>query len=220
MGKFAFWPSAAVLPLSATLLLGMCARAGDRDMTTHRLELEAFDQLEVASALAVTVHLGEAARGEIRGSAGEIGRVQVRQEGGRLRLDLGRGVDLMGGIEVELWTPTLKELELSGATRAVVGELAADELDLDISGAGHATLKGHVGRLTLDLSGAAALEARECRIDRAEVDLSGASRAELTVLKELSADCSGASQLDYWGQPIMKSLDSSGAASVRSRDAQ
>ena len=215
MGKF------VVLPLSAALLLGMCARANDREeQGTRSLTLQAFDQLEVASALSVTVHLGEAARGEIRGRAGEIEKVQVRQEGGRLMLDLGRGADLKGGIEIELWTTSLKELELSGATRADVGGLAAEELDLDVSGAGHAILKGHVGHLTLDLSGAASLEARECRIDRAEVDLSGASQAELTVLKELSADCSGASQLDYWGQPVMKSLDSSGASSVRSRDAR
>ena len=202
----------------ATLLAGMCAQVGSQEEGARPLALAAFDQVEASSALVLVIHVGEPARGLISGPADEIARVRVRQTGGQLSLDLGKGWDLKGEIRVELWTPALKELELSGATRAEVTGLQDGTLGLDISGASRASLAGQLEGLDLELSGAAALEARDCPAQRADVELSGASRARITVRKELSAECSGASSLEYWGRPVLKSMDSTGASTVKSRD--
>jgi hypothetical protein len=52
-------------------------------------------------------------------------------------------------------------------------------------------------------------------VDNAFVDLSGASRASLDIEGRLDVDLSGASLLEYKGNPSLGEIDLSGASSIR-----
>ena len=51
-------------------------------------------------------------------------------------------------------------------------------------------------------------------VEDADVEVSGASRATVYVTGRLDVDASGASRVDYLGDPILGRIDTSGASSV------
>jgi hypothetical protein len=212
------WKTVLLL-IPVGLALSMCASAGLRgsgQKASRSLQVSDFDQLSVSSMLQVTLHLGQAPQGRIEGDDNVIGLVKVNQDGKRLSLEMEREVDTRMPLKVELWTGTLKELGLSGASRITVEGLTGGSLDLDASGASQVVLEGKLDLLSLDLSGASSLQGRTCRVQRADLELSGAANADLVILAEMDAECSGASHLDYRGQPKVISMENSGAATITS----
>jgi hypothetical protein len=122
-------------------------------------------------------------------------------------------------LKVEIWMPELKALTLSGAANLEAENLALPALQLSLSGASEARISGHVDVLTADLSGASELKARQCTVKEAKLDLSGASEGELDVREQVTADCSGASDLDLWGDPPQRNVECSGASDVQIHEA-
>jgi hypothetical protein len=104
--------------------------------------------------------------------------------------------------------------DISGASR-VTGDITADgDIDIELSGASKITLAGSAGDLRLDASGASNAELDGFPVGDADISLSGASRATVNLDGRLDADLSGASHLDYIGQPALGDLDISGGSSV------
>jgi len=104
-------------------------------------------------------------------------------------------------------------LKVSGGSR-VEGELEAQELAGEISGAGAVELRGSARRLQLDASGGSRFELLSLPAVDAALRLSGGSRGAVTVTGTLSADVSGGSRLEYAGSPRLEGVDSSGGSVV------
>jgi hypothetical protein len=203
------------------LVLSCCAQAGVRgngQRAVRALDLAPFNHVEAGSVLKLVIHAGEPARGEISGDANLVELVRVKQKGERLTFEVEKEVDTKLPLQVELWIPDLRSLDLSGASSCEALELDQPKLRLNASGASRVVLAGQVGVLICDLSGASRLIARACQAARAEVELSGASKGEISVQEVLSMSCSGASHLEYWGRPTLDRMDTSGAASIKSHD--
>ena len=129
----------------------------------------------------------------------------------------------------------IDELEVSGACDVVIaGELKADDLKIELSGASDLKGKLDVKNLSVNLSGASDMTvtggtASQLKIDASgasdfkgfdlvteicDAEASGASDIKITVNKELSAQASGASSVHYKGNGVIKELRTSGASSV------
>lgn len=124
--------------------------------------------------------------------------------------------DFSGATKVEVRGFTDEEncnMTVSGASKLNLIDFNADKLSLEISGAGHVKLTGHIIKLNLDCSGASKLDAAETFIRDADLELSGASHALVQVQKTLRVNASGASKVSYKGSPNV-SKDVSGASSV------
>lgn len=188
--------------------------------SSRELELSSFQHLVVSHSLDVVVHCGEPVRGQLQGDANLLDLVTIDQSGDVLRLGIEGEIHGDHSLLVELWTGNLHSVEASGATTVDVFALKADEFKVGASGASDVRLEGEVGRMTIDLSGASDLKARPCPARHISADLSGASDAKVTVVESLDADCSGASDLYYWGHPEKVRVDTSGAASAKSRSEQ
>lgn len=109
-------------------------------------------------------------------------------------------------------------LDLSGAANVQIKNINSQQQDFDLSGAANVEIKNdsNTQSLTADVSGASNLRARLLTAKNAKVDASGASHIELTVTDELDAGASGASSVNYYGNPKAKT-DSSGASHINSR---
>ena len=149
-------------------------------------------------------------------------------------------VVVSGGARVEFLDPfsTSENLliEVSGASR-LSGDFAAAEINLRAAGASEIeanldasqiearalgasrlNLSGTVDHLELELSGASRADLRDLEARIASVDLSGASDAELTVGERLTkVIVTGASHLDYFGNPVIDSQTITGASSINQR---
>jgi hypothetical protein len=181
----------------------------------REVSLDEFRALEGSGALEIEVHCGQAARARVSGDDNLLDLVQFKQQGERLVLDLSQDISSRSRLLIELWTPTLEELEISGACEVRVLKLNSSSLEIELSGASELVLNGQTGRLELDQSGASELEGHKFIAEVAEVDISGASEATFMVTKSIGGECSGASDLELLGQPAHVNVECSGASSVK-----
>lgn len=109
-------------------------------------------------------------------------------------------------------------LDLSGAANVRINSVNSQEQDFDLSGAANVDIKddSNTQSLKADVSGASNLRAKNLTAKTAKVDASGASHIELTVTDELVAGASGASSVNYFGNPKAET-DSSGASHINAR---
>jgi hypothetical protein len=105
---------------------------------------------------------------------------------------------------------------ISGAS-GLSGYLKSGLCDVEISGASTVTLKGTGDNLVLDVSGASSAKLEDYAVTNADVELSGASTGRLEVSGKLDANISGASTLEYSGNPTLGRIDISGASSIKPR---
>lgn len=112
-------------------------------------------------------------------------------------------------------------LDLSGAANVRIDSINSQSQDFDLSGAANVDIKdgGNTQSLKADVSGASNLRAKNLTAKTAKVDASGASHIELTVTDALDASASGASSVNYFGEPKAKT-DSSGASHINAHPAK
>ena len=116
---------------------------------------------------------------------------------------------------------TLKADELtinqSGASD-LKGKLDVKKLTVGISGASDILVSGVATQLNVEASGASDFKGFDLVTDYCDVRASGASGIRITVNKELSAHASGASDIKYKGEGLIRDLKTGGSSSVsRSR---
>lgn len=98
------------------------------------------------------------------------------------------------------------------------GKIEVNELIVDISGASDVTVSGSASKVNVEASGASDFKGFDLVTDYCDVRASGASGIRITVNKELSAHASGASDIKYKGDGLIRDLKTGGASSVsRSR---
>jgi hypothetical protein len=69
--------------------------------------------------------------------------------------------------------------------------------------------------LAVDGSGASHLKLADLKVGNADVTLSGASDATINLAGRLDADLSGASTVEYIGEPTLGIMDTTGASTVK-----
>lgn len=126
-------------------------------------------------------------------------------------------VQLTGASRLDLAMETGEfSAELSGASQ-LTGSLAATATDIVLSGASRIELEGSGGDLRLEGSGASRAKLADFPVGDADIVLSGASHASLDISGRLDVDLSGASQVDYSGNPTLGDSDISGGSQLERR---
>lgn len=109
---------------------------------------------------------------------------------------------------------SVADLELSGSSD-LEGNWVMTRGSFGLSGDSQVRLTGAVGRLSLDVSGSSTCELARFRAERLEARLSGSSDGAVHVTDTLAADLSGASVLEYLGDPKLGRIETSGNSEVR-----
>ncbi|TMI74395.1 MAG: DUF2807 domain-containing protein [Bacteroidetes bacterium] len=118
-------------------------------------------------------------------------------------------VDIAGTLKAD----DLK-IELSGASDLSGKIEVIKKLTMDLSGASDAKLSGLATEMKIDASGASSFKGFDFTVDYCNAEASGASDIKITVNKELSANASGASDVNYKGGGVIRDIKTSGASSV------
>jgi hypothetical protein len=104
-------------------------------------------------------------------------------------------------------------LQMSGACD-FTGIVKLNTLDINLSGASDARISGTAKTVNIKSSGASDVKAFDLVTDICNANISGASDVQITVNSELTASASGASDLKYKGNGVIKEKHSSGASSI------
>ncbi len=105
------------------------------------------------------------------------------------------------------------DMELSGASD-FKGAVKVSSLKLELSGASDVRISGTASTVDIESSGASDVKGYELVTDVCNAKASGASDINITVNKEISANASGASDIYFKGEALMRDVHSSGASTV------
>ena len=234
-----------VLALLGVLGLGAC-KAPDasvepgsstaEQVTRAPSSLAPFERVRVSTALEVTLVQGPEHRVQVSGDARTLEHLRIDHTQGRVHVHLDGKLRKVGRVRVELSTPTLRELEVVGASEVELrgfGELA--QLDLGLHGASELRSPDlGVGSLRMEVTGASELElggkAKACGLSMTgasdaqlgqlqctdwSVDASGACSAQIHATRSLGpVRLTGASDLSYSGGAQAHGLTIHGASSL------
>ncbi len=124
-------------------------------------------------------------------------------------------IDLSGASQLVVTGSSDKvKVDLSGAAKLFLNSNISEKLAADLSGASLLAITGKTDHTDLDCSGASHLEGKDFQTKELSVDLSGATKVQITALKKISGDVSGAASLIYYGDPDKVLLQKSRGASV------
>jgi hypothetical protein len=229
----------AVVLLAA--ILGAChlptSITGSGDVVAVDEQLVGFDRLDVSQAFQVDVVQGDVFRVVLEVDDNVLEHVDVRVSGRTLELGLGFGSYSLTNVTLKahVTMPALSGVELSGASGVVLtsfesgspfdadlsgasslhGALSSEDARFDLSGASRVELSGSCGKLIIDMSGASSASLLAFQARDVVVDASGASQASVHAGVSLSVDASGASHVSFAGEPQLRSIETSGAAHLR-----
>jgi len=133
-------------------------------------------------------------------------------ESPKMRIKLSGASDFKGNIKAGVLM-----YHLTGASD-YKGEVTANSIDIDGSGASSIELIGKVDDLSIEVSGASDAKLYNLTAKGAILRASGASNIGVTVTEILRANSSGASDINYKGNPTVKESNTSGASSIKRRN--
>ena len=124
-------------------------------------------------------------------------------------------IEVSGAGSLELVEMSAADVDfgISGASK-VIGDITADDVDFDVSGASTVQLEGSASDIVVDVSGASRMKLAGFTVNNADLSLSGASNGTVNLSGKLDANLSGASKLEYIGEPTMGDIDTSGASTL------
>lgn len=211
---------------------------GSGNKTTKTFDLTDFAQIELSSAFSASVTQGAAFSVSVTADDNIMPHIKVVKSGARLTISLD-GQRRLGTrlLEAKITLPKLTSLKVSGASRAEVsGFKSADSLELealgasriagsidagdiraDVEGASAITLNGSGKNLHIEVSGASTANLGDFKASDCVVEVSGASRATIFCSGKLTGEASGASRIEYGGNPTSTNVTTSGASSIRVR---
>jgi hypothetical protein len=110
-------------------------------------------------------------------------------------------------------------MTVSGASK-VTGQLKAHDVKINLSGASSTDVSGNAETINLQSSGASKASMDNFQVADARVELSGASHANTALNGKLDVFLSGASSLDYFGDPVIGQISVTGASSMNHKSSQ
>jgi len=212
---------------------------GSGNLETKEYAFTNFTRVEVSSAFEFEIKQSSSYSINVTADDNVIDRVQVSQDGQTLKITVGgaptifRSVTLkasvtmpeLGGLAVSgacsgtvsnFNSTEAVSITVSGASR-VTGDITAGDIEFDISGASTIQLEGSADDMIAAVSGASTCNLGDFTVNDADVNVSGASTGTINLNGRLDANVSGASTLLYIGDPIMGTIDVSGASTLREK---
>jgi hypothetical protein len=209
------------------------------NLKTEEMAFADFTGVEVGWAFEVTVTQSSSVSVVISADEKIFDNIEVTQTGNTLIIGHKPGIeftDLFRKAEIRM--PDLNKLILSGATRGtaegfsnsntfVLGLSGASSLEMtdinvgdaeiEVSGASNLDAEGTAKDLFSLVSGASNIDLSNFPVNNADIDVSGASRAIINIDGRLDADVSGASALEYIGEPTMGDINTSGSSTIKKK---
>jgi hypothetical protein len=184
--------------LAGTALAGCSFGSGDSPITSPTRPLAAFDQLQVARGVEVSLHCGGLPSAILHGEADDLADTELSVEGGILTV---RRNSLDGGyhggvhVDVTVANPLIRVVASSGATlEAPACAVSRDRLELDSSSGAAIRLAADARRLTVAAgSGSTIHPLRDARLDAREARIEAAGGASVRVCAVGDLDASASS---------------------------
>ena len=220
------------LAFFTTFLSGQNSKSNE--ISEKIYEFSNFDTLELSHAISVILVQSDNYRVAISCEDKYRDDVVVLQNNSTLKIRLkGRKSYKNINLSAVIHMPSVKKLEMSGASKVVFRNYKGSDLDLELSGASSVRgiislsntltvdssgaskikLEGTVKNAEVEISGASSIKCLDLLIaQNLDLEASGASNAKLIANGRIKAKLSGASSFKYGGDAKNIKINSSGAS--------
>jgi hypothetical protein len=223
----------------AAIVSGCSSVRGNGESSTELREADSFSKVSMEGAYTSVIQVGEPASLSITADQNLQQYISSSVSSDRLSIKSKRDISSVTDVVLDISTPTLNELKLSGSSDVVVygkitdslnskisgsgsiifSEVDVDDLSLRISGSGDIETSGYAESLTVSISGSSDLDLSDLNVKSAIVDISGSGSVILGTVDSLEVDISGSGKMTYLGATMLNS-HISGSGSVNARSAQ
>ncbi len=203
--------------LIAGVIVSACGFWGIRGNGKVRQEtrtIQEFQNLDAGGAFTIRVHVGQVPSLRISAEENLLYFIRTYVKEDKLVIDTKKNISPRKEILIEVTTPSLKSIDVSGANNISVSGVNTDDFSVDLSGAGHVYVDGTAYKFDADLSGAGSLDARDLKANIVRVSVSGAASAHVFAKESLDASVSGVGSIDYYGDPQKIRTNVSGVGSI------
>jgi CBS domain-containing protein len=209
---------------------------GSGNLETEEYAFANFTRVEISSAFEFEIKQSGSYSINVTADDNVIDRVQISQDGQTLKITVGGAPTSFRSVTLKalVTMPQLGGLAVSGASRGTVsdfsstgavsiavsgasrvtGDITAGDIEFDISGASTVQLEGSADDMVAVVSGACTFNLGDFTVNDADVNISGASTGTINLDGRLDANVSGASTLLYIGDPVMGTINVSGASTL------
>ncbi|MDI1234789.1 MAG: DUF2807 domain-containing protein [bacterium] len=196
-------------------------------------KVAAFNKIIVSNNISVNISKGD--ENSIHAKVKDNDHLIVEEDNGVLKIRLKKGwfSNTDNTVQVSVICQTLDALDISGVVEATVdgfhnnkmiikcsgassckAKLNPNSLSLFLSGVSNFNIEGECNTMEVKASGASTLNAAEFLTQTTTVVSSGTSQLEVNAKVALTAKSSGASKIEYLGEPLTTKLNCSGVAEI------
>jgi hypothetical protein len=186
---------------------------GSGNLVSRSFDLDGFTQIDADVVAQVTVTRGDAYSVQVEVDDNLEPRLRVSVTGDTLYIDLTDAAYSKATLRAQVTMPKLTGVTLNGAS-TLTGELAGEDLALNVDGAGVVTLTGTAGRVTIIANGASKALLGGLAAGDVDVNADGASRVEINVSGAVTGEANGAAAVTVTGSPTSVDVETDGAARV------
>lgn len=211
---------------------------GNGNVRTETRKMAGFTKVDISGGYKVTLKQDSSESISITTDDNLFKYIETTINGGTLRIHSRRNVCSSGETTIIIGVKNLDKISASGAVEVrSVGRLTVQDLNFDLSGSTKIDMELYAGRVRtnasgstevylkgqaasheIDLSGSGKVEALDFVVGKYKIGTSGASECKINVLNELDVHTSGASDIQYRGNPTKVNNDQSGASSIKKID--
>jgi hypothetical protein len=236
--KIRYFSTLAIAAIASLSILSSCninCKKGSGHSVTETRRVGDFTKIDISGGYRLNIKQDSSMDITVTADDNLMKYIQTTVSGGKLKIYSKKSLCNAGEMVVNVSVRTLEAISASGAVEVVSqGKIVTGNLNLDLSGATRVNLdlnaanvvtdgsgatevrlKGQAASHKIELSGSGKLYAFDFVASDYRIETSGASHCEINVLKSLSVETSGASEIKYKGSPANISNHKSGASSIQ-----
>lgn len=215
----------------------IACKQGSGKMITENRSVKDFSKLDISGSYNVVIKQDSVESLVITADDNLMQYITSRVEDRRLRIK-SKNLCTNGKLTLTISLRDLSEIKTAGAVDlSSNGKITTKDIRLDMSGASKITidlnaktvnttgagltelnLTGQATAHNVQLSGAGSINAFDFVVSKYDIETSGVSHCKINVLDQLDLNSSGASDVEYRGNPATINNNKSGAASLKRVD--
>lgn len=175
----------------------------------------AFTGVDLAGSNIVSITVGSPKSVVVHADDNLLDKVTTRVQGGRLVVGQTPGsFSTKAPMRVDVTTPTLGTVVLSGSGIVTVSGVTGQLLKVDLPGSGIVRATGTVARLDVSVDGSGDAELRDLTATAAHATVGGSGRVLVTATDSLDASIAGSGAIMYAGSPAHVTTHVTGSGAV------
>jgi hypothetical protein len=188
--------------------------AGSGNRKTEKRDLKSFKAIDTRGAYEINVTCQKPASFEIEADDNILPLIKTEVHDGVLTVSNDERYNSAKAVVLRITLPELTEAISHGAGQINISDAAGEKLRLESLGAASVKATGKVKSVEISSTGAGEIDAANLQAEKAKVDVTGAASVEVYASDQLDVKVSGASSVEYSGNPKTVNKSVAGIGSV------